>query len=142
MAAMIGGALANAFAFTGSSYLFRVLFDDTERKRHDLAIEQLQKDRDEWNQKRLQQLDYVNEKLREEAQSERQFKNVNDALQEYYYITGTSLRRDGIPYPELGAEPQLEDYIDETHLSALQTGELVVISTGILLSGYLAFKYF
>ena len=38
---LIGGALANALAFTGSSYLFhRLLKDsiDAERKRHDVAI--------------------------------------------------------------------------------------------------------
>ena len=39
-------ALANALAFTGSSYLFSRLSKGTinaERKRHDLVIEQLQK---------------------------------------------------------------------------------------------------
>ena len=42
----IGGALENALAFTGSSYLFhRLSADDidAERKRHDAAIEALQK---------------------------------------------------------------------------------------------------
>ena len=42
----IGGALANALAFTSSSYLFLRLSKDSinkERKRHDLVIEQLQK---------------------------------------------------------------------------------------------------
>ena len=45
-AMLIGGALANALEFTGSSYLFNRLSKgstDAERKRHDLAIEQLQK---------------------------------------------------------------------------------------------------
>ena len=43
---LIGGALANALAFTGSSYLFhRLPADniDAERKKHDAAIEALQK---------------------------------------------------------------------------------------------------
>ena len=43
---LIGGALANALAFTGSSYLFHRLSADNidaERKRHDAAIEALQK---------------------------------------------------------------------------------------------------
>ena len=46
VAMLIGGALVNALAFTGSSYLFLRLSKDSidkERKRHDLAIEQLQK---------------------------------------------------------------------------------------------------
>ena len=43
---LIGGALVNALAFTGCSYMFLRLSKDgigKERKRHDLAIEQLQK---------------------------------------------------------------------------------------------------
>ena len=45
VAMLIGGALANALAFTGSSYLFHRLSKDSidaERKRHDAAIEKLQ----------------------------------------------------------------------------------------------------
>ena len=43
---LIRGALANALAFTGSTYLFHRLSAnniDTERKRHDAAIEALQR---------------------------------------------------------------------------------------------------
>ena len=46
VAMLIGGALVNTLAFTGSSYLFHRLSKDsidTERKRHDVAIEKLQK---------------------------------------------------------------------------------------------------
>ena len=46
VAMLIGGALANALAFTGSSYLINRLSKDSnhkQRNRHDLAIEQLQK---------------------------------------------------------------------------------------------------
>ena len=42
---LIGGALVNALAFTGSTYLFSSLSKesiDKERKRHDKAIEDLQ----------------------------------------------------------------------------------------------------
>ena len=51
---LIGGALANALAFTSSSFLFLKLSKDSsdkEKKRHDLAIEQLQKEQVEWAQK-------------------------------------------------------------------------------------------
>ena len=44
IAMLIGGALANALAFTGSSYLFHRLSAgniNAERKRHDAAIEAL-----------------------------------------------------------------------------------------------------
>ena len=57
---LIRGALANALAFTGSSYLFNRLSKDSidkERKRHDLAIELLQKAQIKWAQLRQQRND-------------------------------------------------------------------------------------
>ena len=51
IAMLIGGALANALAFTGSSYLFHRLSADNivaKRKRYDAAIEALQKAQIEW----------------------------------------------------------------------------------------------
>ena len=51
---LIGSALANALAFTGSSYLFSRLSKDSidaKRKRHDLAIEQLQKVQIHWEKR-------------------------------------------------------------------------------------------
>ena len=67
---LIGGALANALAFTGSSYLFhrlsRLSADniDAERKRHDLVIEALQKAQIEWTHKCQQRIDFINNQLR------------------------------------------------------------------------------
>ena len=52
VAMLIRGALANALAFTGSSYLFQRLSKDSidkERKRHDAAIEKLQAAQTEWH---------------------------------------------------------------------------------------------
>ena len=49
------GALVNALAFTGSNYLFSSLSKesiDKERKRHDKAIEDLQRAQIEWAKKR------------------------------------------------------------------------------------------
>ena len=48
VAMLIGGALANALAFTGSSYLFYRLSADVERQRHDAAIGKRQKTQIEW----------------------------------------------------------------------------------------------
>ena len=51
VAMLIRGALVNALAFTGSSYLFHRLSSDSieaERRRHDLVIEALQKAQIEW----------------------------------------------------------------------------------------------
>ena len=54
VAMLIGGALANALAFTGSSYLLHRLSKDSidrERKRHDAVIEKLQAAQIEWAHK-------------------------------------------------------------------------------------------
>ena len=54
IAVLIGGVLVNALAFTGSSYLFHRLSADNidaERKRHNAAIEALQKAQVEWGHK-------------------------------------------------------------------------------------------
>ena len=64
---LIRGALANALAFTGSSYLFHRLSAnniDAERKRHDLAIEKLQKVQVEWARKCQERIDFINKQLR------------------------------------------------------------------------------
>ena len=56
---LTGGALANALAFTGSSYLFHSADNsDAERKRHDAAIEALQKAQIEWTHKHQEQIDF------------------------------------------------------------------------------------
>ena len=52
---LISGALVNALAFTGSNYLFSSLSKESigkERKRHDKAIEDLQRAQIEWAKKR------------------------------------------------------------------------------------------
>ena len=67
IAMLIGGALANALAFTGSSYLFHRLSKDSidaERKRHDAAIEALQVAQLEWVHIRQQRIDFINNQLR------------------------------------------------------------------------------
>ena len=54
IAMLIGSALVNALDFTGSSYLFHRLSADNidvERKRHDSAIEALQRAQIEWTHK-------------------------------------------------------------------------------------------
>ena len=67
IAMLIGGASANALAFTGSSYLFHRLSADNidaERKRHDSAIKALQKAQVEWAYKHQQRIDFINNQLR------------------------------------------------------------------------------
>ena len=64
---LIGGALANALAFTSSSYLFHRLSKDSinkERKRHDVATEKLHAAQIERANKQQQRIDFINNQLR------------------------------------------------------------------------------
>ena len=80
---LIGEALANALVFIGSSYLFHRLSADNidaERKRHDTAIEALQKAQIEWTHNQQQRIDFINNQLRLECTAETKFTELNDAM--------------------------------------------------------------
>ena len=51
----IGGAVVNALAFSGTNFVFNRLTDhgEEERKRHDLALEKLQRARNQCNEDRI-----------------------------------------------------------------------------------------
>ena len=103
---LIGGPLANALAFTGSSYLLhRLSADDidAERKRHDAAVEALQKAQIEWAHKRQERIDFINNQLRLERKAEVKFTELNDATREYHEVFGHKL-------PPLPREPVLSDF--------------------------------
>ena len=48
----VGGAVVNALGFSCPNYAFSKLTDhgEEERKRHDPALERLQRARDQWNE--------------------------------------------------------------------------------------------
>ena len=126
--ASIGGALANALALAGSSYLFHRLSADNidaERKRHDAAIEALQKAQIEWAHKHQERIDFINKELRLERKAETKFTELNDAMREYHEVFGHEL-------PPLPREPILRDFYtpaDEQHHREL--GFTVLSMTGI-----------
>ena len=103
---LIGGALVNALAFTGSNYLFSSLSKESiekERKRHDKAIEDMQQAQLLWAKKRQQRLDYINNEIAKEHKAEKRFADLNSAMQEYFIVTGRQLE----PLPP---KPILSDY--------------------------------
>ena len=111
---LIRGALANALAFTGSSYLFHRLSADNidaKRKRHGAAIEALQKAQVEWAHKCQERIDFINNQLRVERKAETKFTELNEAMREYHEIFGHEV-------PPLPREPVLSDFhtpSDEQH---------------------------
>ena len=84
----IAGAVVNALAFSTTDFVFsRLTYHGAEeRKRHDLALEKLQKARDEWNRDRMKRLDLINKRLRERNEARTYIKNVDEAMFEYYRI--------------------------------------------------------
>ena len=103
---LIGGALVNALAFTGSDYLSSSLSKDSidkEQKRHDKAIEDLQRAQIEWAKKRQERLDYINNQIMKEHKAEKRFMDLNSSMQQYFIVTGRRLE----PLPP---KPVLSDF--------------------------------
>ena len=101
---LVGGALVNALAFSGSNWLFSMLKSsglDEERKRHDKAVEQQQAAQAEWSLKRMESLDWISEDLR--SQGHAIGRAVDDAIREYSRVTGKKI-------DPLGPEPKLSDF--------------------------------
>ena len=106
IAMLVGGALVNALAFSGSNYLFTILKSsgiDEECKRHDKAVEQLQAAQAAWSWKRTERLDWINEEFHRQGHAAKTFRDFDAAMQEYTQVTGHNLN-------PLGPEPQLADF--------------------------------
>ena len=100
---LVGGAMVNALAISGSNYLFSMLRSsdlNEERKRQDQAVEQLQAAQAKWSRKRTERLDWISEDLRRQGHAAQTFRDVDDAMHEYSRVTGTKL-------DPLGPEPKL-----------------------------------
>ena len=91
---LIGGALVNALAFSGSNFLLSSLSKESiekEQKRHDKAIEDLQRAQMEWARKRQERLDYINNQIMKQRKAEKRFADLNSAMQQYFIVTGRRL---------------------------------------------------
>jgi hypothetical protein len=131
---MVGGAVINALAFSGSNFMFSQLGHgdaDAERKRHDLAVEQLNAAQAAWSKKRTERLDFLNEELRRQGHALQTFRDVDEAAAEYHRVTGGQL-------DSLGSEPTLSDFYvpDE----AQKNREIAFIVVGLAVTGVVAYK--
>ena len=130
------GASANvkALAFSGTNYIFSTFSDhgEAERKRHDIALEDLQRDRDKWNQESLKRLDFINKRLRDKKEARDYIGNLDSAILEYYRVFGVKLK----PLPP---EPQLSDYYNASDQQ--KSGELLFVKACTAISSYIIMKY-
>ena len=133
IAMMIGGAVTNALAFTGGNYLFSHMGSNAneEKIRHDKAIEKLEKAQAEWNKRRIQRLDSLNERLRKEHHSEQTFEDVDQAIKQYYYFTHKQL-------PPLPPKPKLSDFY--TPSEDQKNREIAFVVGGMALTGFIVWK--
>ena len=111
IAMLVGGALVNALAFSGSNFLFSMLRApgaNEERKRHDKALEQLQAAQAEWSRRRAERLDWIDEELRRQGHAVRTFKDVDEAMSQYNVVTNGHIESE--PKPKLSDfhQPSLE----------------------------------
>ena len=74
-----------------------------EQKRHDKAIEDLQRAQIEWAKKRQERLDYINNEIVKEHKAEKRFTDLNSTMQEYFPVAGRRLE----PLPP---KPVLSDF--------------------------------
>ena len=130
----IGGAVVNALAFSGTIFVLSRLTDhgEEERKRHDLALEKLQRARDEWNKDRMKRLDFINKRLREKNEARTYINNIDEVMLEYYRAFGKQIK----PLP---TEPQLSDFYHPSE--AQKNDELLFATVGTGLATYALYKY-
>ena len=134
VALLVGGALVNALAFSGSNYLFSMLKSsgvDEERKRHDKAVEQLQAAQADWSRRRTERLDWINEELRRQSHSVQTFRDVDAAIREYAHVTGKNIG-------PLDREPQLSD--SYTPSNDQKDREIAFVVLGMAATGLVAYQ--
>ena len=89
--------------------------------------------RDLWNKKRTERIDYLNETLNRKQHAAATFNDVDQAMREYFIVTGQTLG-------PIGPEPPLSDFY--TPGEVLQTVELIFCGLIVRLSatGLLAYN--
>jgi len=123
VAIVIGGAVVNALAFSGSNYLFAKMGKgeaEEERKRHDQALERLASAEQDYERQRIQRLDFINERMEEQKHAVSTFTDVDKAIREYYLATGEDLSV---------RKPKLSDFYQPSDNQ--KTGEIIFILLGM-----------
>ena len=125
LAMMAIGAVLNATAFTGGNILAKYLSGrnvDTEKIRHDKAMEKYQRDYAEYQEKRQKMLDWKMKKKDEKYQATKNISATNQAFELYGQMQ----------------EPKFSDYYKPS--DGQKTGEMVYVGAGMLGLGYAVSK--
>jgi hypothetical protein len=132
IALLVGGAILNATAFVGGSYLAKALSSDgngvnAERVRHDRALEKYQNDMGEWQKKRTEYNDWL----------EKQYENKKIA-EGNMMDTDYGLKLYAKAHPE-SEKPQFKDYYKPN--TTQKNYEMAYVGGGVLGLAYLASKF-
>ena len=125
---MFGGAVLNATAFVGGSYLAKYLSGDktdTEKIRHDKALEKYQKDYAAFQENRQKLIDW---KVQQKDEKYQASKNISNTDEQFELYSGSL------------DEPKFSDYYRPS--SNQKTGEMLYVGVGMLALGYAASKLF
>ena len=134
IALMIGGAILNATAFVGGSYLAKSLSSNgnqvnEEKIRHDKAIEKYQQAMGEWQKKKQKYQDWLEEKYQDKIRANNNDKETDNAFRLYAQT-----------HPDFNLrEPSMSDYYRPSGNQKM--GEMVYVGGGMLALGYVASKW-
>ena len=123
---MVGGAILNATAFVGGSYLAKYLSGDktdTEKIRHDKALEKYQRDYAEYQEKRQKLIDWKVQQKDAKYQASKNISKTDEALKLYSQMH----------------EPKFSDYYKPSDNQ--KTGEMLYVGGGMLALGYTVSKF-
>ena len=134
LAVMASGALVNALAFSSTNFIFGQLGDHgkAEMERHNLAMEQLSKAREDWSRERQQRLDLINKTLSQQRHAKQTFSDLGMAMREYHEVTSQSLS-------PLREEPKLSDFYNPSRHR--KDAEIGLVVGGMTIIGLLAYKF-
>ena len=129
----IGSAVVNALAFSGTNFVVSTLTDHgaKERKRHDLAEEELQKAKNKWNEDCMKRLDFINKRLREKNEAKAYNNNVDEAVLKYCRVF---VKKNPLP-----TVPQFSDSYHPSH--SQKNGELLFAVEGTGIATYALHKF-
>lgn len=136
IAVMIAGAVLNATAFVGGSYLAKSLssngsHSDEEKIRHDKALEKYQHDMGEFEKKRQQYQDWLQSQYEKKKLAD---SNLND--------TDYAFKLYSKAHPDLSfdnKQPQFSNYYKPSNKQ--KQYEMIYVGGGMMTVGYLASKF-
>jgi len=133
IALMLGGAILNATTFVGGSYLAKSLSgEDTERVRHDKALEKYQHDMGEWQKEQKLYQDWLNEEYINKKQADENLQSTDQAFILYNKAHPSAAFK-------LQNKPNFKNYYSPSEKQ--KQYELLYVGGGMLGTGYIVSKY-